>query len=172
MIKKKKFQLWINHNYESTRFWTGMATAIIIIFVLLGQNKALNEAIDLNRKVTESQSQQVKGIIEELKDDNERQTQLISCLLAIHGEASTIAPEDQVKCRADAAQQIENSRNDVDSSGDPLPSEPQSSNQTPPPTSSGEGGTDESPEPTLFDQAGKAIGDTTRRVINWFDQLP
>lgn len=138
-MRKRRFQLWLHKNYESTRFWSGMVTGFIIIFVLMGQNNTLNESIELNRKVTESQSQQLKSIINELKDDNERQTQLISCLLAIHGDSDAISPVDEAKCRKEATQQIQNNSEGINSEGQPLepssnPPEQPSSPPTPTPT--------------------------------------
>lgn len=134
-MRKKRLQLWLHNNYESTRFWSGMVTGFIIIFVLAGQNHTLNESIQLNRKVTESQSQQLKSIINELKDDNERQTQLISCLLAIHGDSTSISPENEAKCRKEASQQIQNNSEGIGSEGQPLEPKDQSPKSTlsPPP---------------------------------------
>lgn len=116
----KKAQLWLHNNYEVTRFWVAMVVAVIVVFTLMAQDRRVTEAVELNRKVIESQSQQLKSIINELKDDNERQTQLISCLLAIHGDSDSISTEDEARCRQEATQQIENNSQGVGSEGQPL----------------------------------------------------
>src|SRR5687767_145038 len=107
--KSKKLQLWLNQHYPAVRSFLIFLMAVLVIggfFVNL----------DANRKIAEDG----RRAVEELKNDNERQTQLIACLLAIHGNADAISDEDEAKCRKEANQQIENNSNNVNSKGETL----------------------------------------------------
>lgn len=106
----KRIHLWLHNNYEGVRFWVGMSTAAFLLFAFFATTQA---EIKDNREVTQRRTEQIEKIVNELKADNEHQTQLIACLLAIHGQTSTISAEDAERCRAEAEQEINGTSSDA-----------------------------------------------------------
>src|SRR5688572_20870980 len=106
----KRFHLWLHNHSERIRFWVGMATAGVLLFSFFVTTQA--ELRD-NRLVTEERTRQIEKIVNALKSDNEHQTQLIVCLLAIHGNSTTISAEDAERCRVEAEKEINNTSSDM-----------------------------------------------------------
>lgn len=104
----KRLHLWLHNNYQGIRFWVAMATAAIVIITMSITTQA---ELQDNRQVTRERAAQIEQIVTELKNDNQRQTQLIACLLAIHGETSSITSQDAERCRTEAQVQLDNSDN-------------------------------------------------------------
>ena len=161
----KRLHLWLhNLNLEQTRFWVAMAVAaFIVIFISLSNQAAIQE----NRRVTQERTKQIEQIVADLKADNEdqtqritRQTQLLACLLAIHGQTTAISAEDAQRCRVEAEQEIKNGVS-------PAPRD-----NTAPPASGGasggggaSGSTDD-PTPNPIQEVIEAIGEVGGEVID------
>jgi hypothetical protein len=136
MRTSKKVQVLIHKNYESIKLGLLLFTALMVVFIMLSvAQENSSRAEERNRQAVERSTnaengrQVLKRALDELKADNERQTQLIACLLIIHGENIKITPTDQVNCRK--------SLDNVKLSGETTPASPipQSSSSTQPATS-------------------------------------
>lgn len=77
----------------------GVGMAILGIANQLKQNE---QRIDESKTIIENQGKildSIDKVVGDLKADNDRQTRLITCLLAIHGESDIISEENEAECR-------------------------------------------------------------------------
>lgn len=143
----KQLHFYLHTRYEVVRFWVAMITAVIVLATLMGQSKKLEREFSAGQDrvkaeaiAAEQRSKDLQEAVDELKADNSRQTRLISCLLAIHGENSAISAEDAAECQSRAETELE-------AEPEPMPQASAPQSQSPSPTPSPAPITPENPEP-------------------------